>query len=409
MAKKELKKFIVLLLFLAVFISILIVGFFFFTLSANSQFQKSLQPFYSTPSAAEGELGDIVRYEPLNISIPNGTGYRILYVSQLSNGKKVVVSGMIFIPNNVSTVQRDIVAWAHGTVGMGRQCAPSRQKNPIAAIPWVSDMLSKGFVVVATDYYGLGTNGTMRYLIGQDEGRDVLNSVRAAQKFPNSHAGSKFALWGHSQGGHAVLFAANMAINYSPELHLVGVAAAAPAVELSSLMAQQYNKAVSWVIGPEIAVSWPIVYPNLSVSKIVSSQGLSTYKKIAYGCVVNEVGQATIREDFKENFFAIDPNENLVWKNALNEQSPLPVLQGVPVFIIQSLSDTVVFPNVTALYVKNSCEEGSKVSVQWLQNISHQDTAKKVGPEVTDWLSQRFYNELFSNNCDQILPIAPYR
>ena len=51
----------------------------------------------------------------------------------------------------------------------------------------------------------------MKYLVGAAEGRDLLNSVRAVRELNHAGAGARFALWGHSQGGHAVLFAAQMA------------------------------------------------------------------------------------------------------------------------------------------------------------------------------------------------------
>ena len=52
---------------------------------------------------------------------------------------------------------------------------------------------------------------------------------------PGVGGGRTFAVWGHSQGGQAVLFAGLLAKEYAPELRLVGVAAAAPATELRSL------------------------------------------------------------------------------------------------------------------------------------------------------------------------------
>ena len=39
-----------------------------------------------------------------------------------------------------------------------------------------------GYAVVRTDYQGLGTPGVHGYLIGKDEGRSVLDIVRAARK-----------------------------------------------------------------------------------------------------------------------------------------------------------------------------------------------------------------------------------
>ena len=130
-------------------------------------------------------MGQVVRHEPLGVSIQNGSAQRVLYRTQRADGTATFASGMVFIPNNNNGgLPRPVVAWAHGTVGMGDQCAPSRTKDPTGNIAWVSQMLAKGWVVTATDYAGLGTPGTEGYLVGGDEAHDVLNSVRAARDLP---------------------------------------------------------------------------------------------------------------------------------------------------------------------------------------------------------------------------------
>ena len=60
----------------------------------------------------------------------------------------------------------------------------------------------------------------------------MIDIVRAARSLPRVGEGKDFTVWGHSQGGQAVLFAGMMASAYAPELRLLGVAAAAPATDL---------------------------------------------------------------------------------------------------------------------------------------------------------------------------------
>jgi dipeptidyl aminopeptidase/acylaminoacyl peptidase len=68
--------------------------------------------------------------------------------------------------------------------------------------------LKAGYAVVQTDYEGLGTPGDHPYLIGVSEGRSVLDMVRAARKLDSS-LGKRVVIAGHSQGGHAALWAAS--------------------------------------------------------------------------------------------------------------------------------------------------------------------------------------------------------
>jgi fermentation-respiration switch protein FrsA (DUF1100 family) len=44
--------------------------------------------------------------------------------------------------------------------------------------------------------------------------------VRAARQVQGANAGTRFAVWGHSQGGQAALFAGQLAGQYAPELTL---------------------------------------------------------------------------------------------------------------------------------------------------------------------------------------------
>jgi len=62
-----------------------------------------------------------------------------------------------------------------------------------------------------------------------------VNAVRAACQAPGADAGTRWAVWGHSQGGHAALWTGALAAQLAPELTLIGVAAAAPAAELLAL------------------------------------------------------------------------------------------------------------------------------------------------------------------------------
>ena len=95
--------------------------------------------------------------------------------------------------------------------------------------PLLNRWLKAGYAVVQTDYEGLGTPGDHPYLIGVSEGRSVLDMVprRAQAGFDGSASGVVIA--GHSQGGHAALWAASLQRKWAPELTLRGTVAFAPA------------------------------------------------------------------------------------------------------------------------------------------------------------------------------------
>ena len=190
------------------------------------------------PGEASGRPGSIIRVWPLEGGGPGGgDAFRILYRSTGLSGEPIAVSGAIFIPPGAAPAGgRNVIAWAHPTSGVVEDCAPSLMPDVSGMIWGLADMLRQGYVVVATDYPGLGVPGMIHpYLIGVSEGRAVLDSVRAARDLPDAGASNRFAVWGHSQGGHASLYTGELAASYAPDLKLVGVAAAAPATYLAEL------------------------------------------------------------------------------------------------------------------------------------------------------------------------------
>jgi alpha-beta hydrolase superfamily lysophospholipase len=370
--------------------------------------QTHLQPFYDTAGLSlKGVPGQIVRQEPLGVDVEGGKALRVLYRTQRADGSPTFSSGMIFISDNSAAgTPRPVVAWAHGTLGLGDACAPSRTPDPVRSIAWVSSMLQKGWVVTATDYAGFGTPGTQGYLVGGDEAHDVLNSVRAVRDLPAAEAGTNFVIWGHSQGGNSALFSAHDAAAYAPELHLLGTTASAPAAELVPLLQGQYGTAVDWVIGPLIMTSWPATNKALSPD-ILTAQGKDNYQRIADQCIVKSTIGGLFRTVLKQKFFAKNPNEVPAWRDMATAQSaPLPGT-GQPLLVVESKTDKVVLPNTTALYITQACAADSSVDTLWLEKANHQDIPDDSSEQVISWLSDRIAGKPVDSDCAQQLPVRP--
>ncbi len=377
------------------------------TVKTNKR-QSALAPFYNTFGLHKnGPLGQVVRSQPLGFPVDDGSALRILYRTQRADGSLAFSSGMVFIPDGTAKAPRPVVAWAHGTVGLGAQCAPSRSAHPVTDIGWVSSMLARGWVVTATDYAGLGTPGPSGYLIGDDEANDVLNSVRALQYIPAAHAGTSFAVWGHSQGGHSALFTAARAQSYAPELHLVATVASAAAAELVPLLNQTFNTTLSWVIGPEVFTSWPANYQGLPVRSVLSGAGYDNYKRIAQKCITSAAVEGLIRNAIKQGFFQSNPLNLSSWKTVADEQTAPLLSPSQPLMVVESLGDQVVLPNTTALYIQRACAAGSDLTSLWLANVGHIQLSSDIGPAVVNWLGDRFAGRPTAPTCNQTLPIGP--
>src|SRR3954462_13651966 len=150
----------------------------------------------------------------------------LLYSSTSTAGRAVPVSGDVAVPKGKAPKGGwPVITWAHGTTGIADACAPSIIGTQASYdSPLLNKWLKAGYAVVRTDYEGLGTPGEHPYLIGVSEGRSVLDIARAARKLDKTLS-KKVLIAGHSQGGHAALWAASLAKKWTPELNLRGTVA----------------------------------------------------------------------------------------------------------------------------------------------------------------------------------------
>lgn len=371
--------------------------------------QISLDPFYTPPNPIPAELGTVIRTEPLGITVDGGTAERILYVSERPDGTRAVSGGMIFIPTLPAPAEgRPVVAWEHGTLGMGAACVPSRSTSPIGDMTtFIGPMLKQGWVVVATDYVGLGTPGPNQYLIAQSEVRDVVNAVRAARNIPQAEASNRYVTFGHSQGGHASIWTGHLGSEFAPELELLGVAAAAPALNLSDIASAQWDTVVGWVIGSDLIESWPTYYPELPVDAVLTTAGRDASQRLAAECIKEAGLEALAREKLGQQIFAFDPLTNMQWRDVMLAQTPPPMPVDMPVFIAQGTADEVVLPWPNSIIQKEWCDAGSTISMLWMGNVNHEDAALVSGPAAVDWIAGRFAGRPAGRSCDVPPPIAP--
>jgi acetyl esterase/lipase len=127
-----------------------------------------------------------------------------------------------------------VVAWAHGTTGVADGCAPSKdyQNNGDAAV--IQALLDAGFAVIAPDYEGLDAPGVHPYYNRNSHAQSMLQAVKAAQDVPLLTLSKRWAVLGHSQGGHAALATAQSASELGNGFDLRATVAIAPGSDLAA-------------------------------------------------------------------------------------------------------------------------------------------------------------------------------
>jgi acetyl esterase/lipase len=357
------------------------------------------------PGEASGKPGSIIRVWPLEGGGPGGgNAFRILYRSTGLTGEPIAVSGAIFIPPGPAPAGgRDVIAWAHPTSGVVESCAPSLMPDLAGTIWGLADILARGYVVVATDYPGLGTPGIHPYLIGVSEGRAVLDSVRAARDLPDAGASNRFAVWGHSQGGHASLYTGELAASYAPDLKLVGVAAAAPATYLIELFDADKSSSAGKELTAMALYAWSELYHDPATT-LVDAAAMPVFDQLAHDCIESIAEFAAIENAEKplnrEPFLKGDPTEIEPWRSIMQKNTPGQAPAGAPVFLAQGAADTTVRPEITKQFGEVLCKQGTRVDFILLPGVTHTFAAKDSVSQALAWMDQRFRGAPAPSVCE---------
>ncbi len=350
-----------------------------------------------------GRPGTIIRQETLIGGPPEATAYRVLYRSTGLRGETIAVSGLVIIPNAPTPVGgRPVVAWAHPTTGIVPHCAPSLANFKFQQMQGLRELLNRGYIVAATDYPGLGTSGPHPYLVGRSEGHAVLDSIRAAREVARTGTIHRAALWGHSQGGQAALYAAKLAGSYAPEIEISGVAVAAPATDLGALL----NEDMATPGGKNLLAmtlwSWSRVF-GASLDGIVDPRAMPTVNRLANVCLESPIDirpRARAGRELQQRFLMVD---NLTarepWRTLLADNTIGALPPQIPVLIIQGTTDDTVRPNVTRRYASRLCAGGSRVQLTMMPDVGHGMVALKGARNATDWIAQRFSRRPAPSNC----------
>jgi len=353
----------------------------------------SSDAFYATPDPIpRAAPGTIVRTEPMPAPFAGARAWRVMYTSRGIDGEeRVVVTGMVFAPTTTAAPGgRPVVSWAHPTSGIVDKCAPSRSRDPYGDVQGLAEFIRKGWVVAATDYQGLGTDGPHPYLVGTSEAHGMLDAARAAIAIPETAAGPDTFLWGHSQGGQATLFAARLAPTYAPELRVLGAAAAAPAGILTEQFALDRDSIAGSVLGSMAVVAWSEVF-GYDPRTVVRPLFLGRVRSAAGRCVIaaGALSDAALSADalvLKSRMWSADPASTPPWREQFVANTPTPPV-AVPVLVTQGTDDRVVRPPTTARLVERFRAAGTDVEERMLPGVNHLRAGKVSAPIVARWFA----------------------
>lgn len=370
------------------------------------------EDFYAVPDPLPGgEPGDLLRYQVIDSpTVPGAELARIMYLSESVAGDPIAVTGLVAVPDGPAPAGgRPLVSIGHGSSGISDVCAPSRLTRPYLSwersrgIPEVLDLLGafagRGYVVAATDYEGLGTPGVHPILVGESEGRGILDAAKAARQLPGADASDRVGIWGYSQGGHAALWANQLAQDWAPDLAPVGTVAGAPAAEQPSMFAgagaipELHSGFVLWVAG------FAQAYPHAEPSQVLTDAGIRVMEgaKVAEACgrVGVDMSPAAGQPIARDGFAAVEP-----WASLMAANDPGHVATDTPILLLHSAADEVVPQSFTETLFQRLCRLGQTIESRvYDQGDSHGAAMHDTATDGLAWIDTRMTGQQATSNC----------
>ncbi len=402
--------------------------------------------FYSTlpdpdPNA---KLGTLVKAEKINTSVAGANAWRIAYISSDIKENKTLVTGILVAPTGPAPrAGRPIMAWAHGTTGTAQTCGPSQVIAPAEplnqyfmlngnswtdyGLPAMVPFIKAGYVIVATDYQGLGGGGKHQYTVAVTQAHDVIDSIRAARLLKEAGAGPKAIIYGWSQGGGAALAAASLAdyINQtgtaSDGIQLLGFVALAPfdiaaTIPANITTTEEANKFVQNLANSFSANVfdfthyaqniWGMVaaFPELRLDDIFTPKGVAVVdESMQRKCM--QVLADTLNYIYANNYKSLlrpDIKNSLAWLNAYKAASVPAIKPIAPVIIYWGNKDVTVPPIMGKLYTMQMCKLGGNITrVELPGDQTHFTTPASAEPLYVEWVKDRFEGIPAPNGCNK--------
>ena len=347
----------------------------------------------------------LISAQPMTDTPPGTQAWRVQYWTTNGNGQRLAVTGIVAAPMEaIPPRPRRVIAWTHGAWGVAEKCAPSLSPNFFQYSAGMN-AVRNGYVVVAPDYIGLASPTMHPFLVGPDTANAVLDAVRAAREIPGAAAGSHFAVWGESQGGHAALWTATAARSYAPDLTLVATAAAAPPTDLAANLREGSDKNARALLLSFALDSWSKLYgfpldgvANRTnqgiIRRLAENNCVEFHKKPKLRTILGilTVARATKNKDIAK----IEPFGSFARANSVD-----PARVPGPLLIAQSSKDTIVAPAVTRKFAKAVCKRGTPT--RWIDMTGdHGASAKDSAQETINWITARFDGNPPPNDCRRI-------
>lgn len=353
---------------------------------------------YAGPIPAPGGLITSVPLDPALSISGAASAYRILYSTLDDHDSPAVSTAAVFVPRSAPQAGGwPVVAWAHGTVGLADECTPSALPRSARDDQYLTHWLDQGYVVVATDYAGLGTPGLMSYLNSVATAHSVVDSVIAAHRL-DLPLSPQWAIIGQSQGGAAAVDSARRATEFSQGsgLDYRGVVATGTPANIDRIIIGAGPDFVLPELGPGVNVYTAYILaglrdarPDLGIDTILTPTGLDAVGRSTTGCfdqLSGEFAQLSPAEFFRAPLASIPGIGEALAQYMGTATSGY----DRPVFLGVGLLDRDVPPSSTLTFHDDLVANGQNVELRVYPDQDHSGTVLASMVDSTPFLQRMF-------------------
>jgi len=351
--------------------------------------------FYEAPATVPAVPGVLLRQEPFDRHVPaDARGWRILYTTTRSDGRAALGSAIVLVPTAPADEPRPVLAWTHGTAGIVRGCAPSMlDLDPVTYMPAWTLAPAQGWILVAPDYAGLGTEGPHEYVVGEGEARSTLDALRALRQIAGITASDRNVVWGHSQGGHAALWTGIVAPRYAPDVPIAGVGGVAPATDLPAIVEDIHGSVEGRILTALALQAYANVYPDVVFDDYVRPLAAPLARDIAGRCMTPGSMAFSALEALLTggSIFRVPPSSGAFGERLAQNNPDRPF--DVPLMIAQGTADDVIAPRIQTTFVERRCAAGQSMTYVRYSGLDHMGIVAPDSPfghDLLQWTKDRF-------------------
>ncbi|CAN5209140.1 lipase family protein [soil metagenome] len=374
-------------------------------------------------------LGDVVAadaVQDIDPALRSATAWiqRFTYLSRSGiNDSAARVTALLLIPKGQPPDGGwRVVAFGHPATGTLTDCAPSLSPTLLGSASTVQQLLAAGYVVVMSDYQGLGNfqgpgsvpksqdwrqdrDSYHPYMDSSTAGYNLIDSVRAARTLTaraNTPTSDSWLAFGIGQGGQAAWAANELIDNAGGGLTLLGSVAISPVTDINGLAddaaagtlnvqqeldLQAFLAAVKNAYGDDFNLDdyrSGIVKDNWDALLACAGQALQE--------------RATVAEQITPDDLRPHSPTAVARLRGFLQKTSLP--QGptkVPMLVTYDGRDPLSPPAWTELALDRACKMGDVIQIQRLPDDAPEQPDLSA---ALDWMSQRVNAVPAPNDCE---------